>query len=148
MWTTVLVITLYNSIWFIHGHICNDLYNTSFYFRKLQAPRSALTLVCGATCGMHVFDVFVDKFFGHFRLEIRYGTLPRGSQNAYKMLPTYSSSIWHKAFDPPRRVPASIWRNPWQQNHSLAASQGTVSLRRLASFESELTFPILSLSLS
>ena len=63
--------------------------------------------VCGATCGMHVFAGFVDKFFGHFRPEIRYGALPRGSRNLYKMLPIYSSSIWHKAFDPPR--PAAIY---------------------------------------
>ena len=42
-------------------------------------------------------------FFGHFRPEIRYGALPRRLRNIYKMLPIYSSSIWHKAFDPPRR---------------------------------------------
>ena len=80
----------------------NDLCNIIFYFRKLQAPRRAL--VCGETCGMHLFAGFVDKFFGHFRPEIRYGTLPRESRNLYKMLPIYSSSIWHKAFDPPRRA--------------------------------------------
>ena len=78
---------------------CNDLCNIIFYFRKLQAPRSAL--VCGATCGMHVFANFVDKFFGLFRPEIRYGALDRGSWNWYKMLLIHSSSIWHKAFDPP-----------------------------------------------
>ena len=77
----------------------NDLCLIICYFRKLQAPRSAL--VCGATCGMHVFAGFVDKFFGHFRLEIGYGVRQGGSRNLYKMLPIYSSSIWHKAFDPP-----------------------------------------------
>ena len=60
----------------------NDLCNTIFYFRKLQAPRSAL--VCGATCDMHVFAGFVDNFFGHFRPVIRYGTLLRGSQDFYQ----------------------------------------------------------------
>ena len=50
------------------------------------------------------FAGFVDKFFGHFRPEIPYGALPRGSQNSYKMLPIYSSSIWHKALNPPRRA--------------------------------------------
>ena len=78
----------------------NDLCHIICYFRKLQAPRSAL--VCGATCGMHVFAGFVDKFFGHFRPEIGHGARQSGSRNLYKMLPIYSSSIWHKAFDPPR----------------------------------------------
>ena len=78
----------------------NDLCIIIFYFRKLQAPRSAL--VGGATCGMDVFAGFVDNCFGHFRPEIRYGALPRGLRNLYKMLPIYLSSIWHKAFDPPR----------------------------------------------
>ena len=80
MWTTVLVITLYNSVWCIHGHIQCFKCNTIFYFRKLQALRSALG--CGKTCGMHVFADFVDKFFGHLRHAIRYGhgNLPRGSQ--------------------------------------------------------------------
>ena len=80
----------------------NDLCNILFYFRKLQAPHSAL--VCGATCGMHVFAGFVDKFFRHFRSEIRYGALPRESRNLCKMFPIYLSSIWHKAFDPPCRA--------------------------------------------
>ena len=75
----------------------NDLCHIICYFRKLQAPRSAL--VCGATCGMHVFAGFVDKFFGHFRPEIGYSARQSGSRNLYKMLPIYSSSIWHKAFD-------------------------------------------------
>ena len=82
----------------------------NFHFWKLQAPRSAL--LCGATCGMHVFAGFVDNFFGHFMPAIRYGNLPRGSRNLYKMLPIYSSSIWHKTFDTPSRVSATIWRNP------------------------------------
>ena len=68
-----------------------DLCNTIFYFGKLQASRSVL--VGGPTCGMHVFDGFFDNFFGHFRPAIRYGALPRGSHNLYKMLPTFSSSI-------------------------------------------------------
>ena len=72
----------------------NDLCHTICYFRKLQAPRSAL--VCGATCGMHVFAGFVDKIFGHFRPEIGYGARQSGSRNLYKMLPIYSSSIWQK----------------------------------------------------
>ena len=80
----------------------NDLCNIIFYFRKLQAPRSAL--VCGATCSMHVFAGCVDNFFGHFTPEIRHGALPRGSRNLYKMSPIYSSYIWAKAFDPPRRA--------------------------------------------
>ena len=80
----------------------NDLCNIIFYFRKLQTPRSAL--VCGTTYGMHVFASFVDIFFGHFRPKIGYGALPRGSRNLYKMLPIYTSSIWHKAFDPSRRA--------------------------------------------
>ena len=95
----------------------NDLRNMIFYFRKLQAPRSAL--FCGTTCGMHMFTGFVENFFGHFRPEIHYGAVPRGSRNLHKMLPIYSSSIWHKAFDPRRRTPATIWRNPRQQNRSL-----------------------------
>ena len=49
-----------------------------------------------------VFAGFVDKFFGHFRPEIGYGARQSESRNLYKMLPIYSSSIWHKAFDPPR----------------------------------------------
>ena len=77
----------------------NDLCHIIRYFRKLQAPRSAL--VCGATCGMHVFAGFVDKFFGHFRPEIGYSARQSASRNLYKMLPIYSSSIWHKAFDAP-----------------------------------------------
>ena len=55
-----------------------------------------------------------------FRPAIRSGALPRGSRIWCKLLPIYSSSIWHKAFDPPRRAPATIWRNPRQQNHSPA----------------------------
>ena len=98
MWTTVLVITLYSSVWCIHGHI-QWFMQYNFLFPKVTSPRSAL--VYGATCGMHVFPGFVDNFFGHFRPEIGYGALPRGSRNSYKMLPIYSSSIWHKAFDPP-----------------------------------------------
>ena len=92
----------------------SDLCNTIFFFRKLQAPPSVL--VCGATCSMHVFDGFVYKFFGHFSPAICYGAPPRGSRNIHKMSPIYSSSIWHKAFDPPPRAPATIWRNPQQQN--------------------------------
>ena len=120
MWTTVLVITLYMCVWCIHGHI-QQFIQHNFYFRKLQAIRSAP--VCGATCGIHVFAGFVDKLFGHFRPAIRYGTLPRGWQNLYEMLPIYSSSIYYKDCDPPRRVPATIWRNLWQQNtHQHAAA--------------------------
>ena len=83
MWTTVLVITLYSSVWCIHGHI------QWFMPHNLLFPK-----VAG----------FVDKFFGHFRPEIGYGARQSGSRNLYKMLPIYSSSIWHKAFDPPCRA--------------------------------------------
>ena len=77
-------------------------------FRKLQAPHSAL--VCGTMCGMHVFAGFVDKFFGHFRPEIRYGTLPRGSQNFYKMLVLpfdTKFSTRHVVFDSSGEIPDS-----------------------------------------
>ena len=94
------------------------LCNTIFYFPKLQPPRSVP--VCGPTSGMHMFAGFVDKICGHFRPAICYGTLPRRSGDLYEMLPIYSSSIWHKALDPPCRVPATIWQNPWQQKHSPA----------------------------
>ena len=77
----------------VYTGIYNDLCNTIFYLRTLQAPHSAP--VCGTTCGMHVSAGF-DKIFGHFRPEIRYGTLPRGSRDLYEMLPMYSYSIWHK----------------------------------------------------
>ena len=43
----------------------NDLCHIICYFRKLQAPRSAL--VCGATCGMHVFAGFVWQIFRTFQ---------------------------------------------------------------------------------
>ena len=72
------------------------------YFLRSGPQGATLVMVCGATCGMHVFAGFVDKFFGHFRPEIGYGARQSGSRNLYKMLPIYSSSIWHKAFDPPR----------------------------------------------
>ena len=54
-----------------------------------------------------MFAGFVEIFFGHFRPEIRYGALPRGSQNLHKTLPIYSSSIRHKPFDSP--CPAAIY---------------------------------------
>ena len=98
----------------------NELCNTIFYFRKLQAPRSAPN--CGATCGMPLFAGFVDIIFGHFRPTMRYGIIPRGLWNLFEMLPIYSSYIWHKFFDPARRVPATIWRNPRRHKHSRVSS--------------------------
>ena len=96
MWTTVLVITLYSSVWCIHGHI------QWFMPHNLLFPKVASPSQCASLWrGMHVFAGFVDKFFGHFRPEIGYGARQSGSWNLYKMLPIYSSSIWHKAFDPP-----------------------------------------------
>ena len=112
MWTTVLVKSRFTAVFDAYTGTYNDLCNIIFYFRKLQAPRSAL--VCGTACGMYAFAGFVDKVFGHFRPEIRYGALPRGSRNLYKMLPIYSSSIWYKAVE----RPSTIWRNHRQQNHS------------------------------
>ena len=117
MWTTVLVIT-FTTVFDAYTGTNNDLCNTIFYFRKLQALCNAL--VCSATCGMHMVAGFIDKFLVHFRPEICYGTLPCGSRNSYKMLTIYSSSIWRKTFDPLRRVPTTIWRNLRQQNHSPA----------------------------
>ena len=103
MWTTVLVITLYNSVWCIHGHI-QWFMQHNFLFSKVASP---------SQCANWWRDTrharvrwLCCNFFGHFRPEIRYGALPRGSQNLYKMLPIYSSFIWHKAFDPPRRTPS------------------------------------------
>ena len=116
----------------------NDLCNIIFYFRKLQAPHSSL--VCGATCGMDVFAGFVDKFFGHFRPEIRYRALPHGSQNVYKMLPIYSSSIWHKAFDPPGWKPATIWRNPRAKHSPVYCSESGPRPRHSSpSYKEEIT---------
>ena len=47
--------------WLIHTRAHITIFATQFlYFRKLQAPR--IVLVCGATCCMHVFAGFVDKF--------------------------------------------------------------------------------------
>ena len=100
----------------IRCFIC--LCNIIFYFQKLQAPRSAL--IWGTACGIARVRWLCWRFFGHFRHAIRYGSLSRRSRNLYKMLPIYSSSIWHKTFDPQHRVPATIWRNPRQQNHSPA----------------------------
>ena len=80
----------------------NDVCNTIFYFRKLQAPCSAL--VSGATCGMHVF-AGLSNFFADIS-GLQYTMVP--CLAGYKILLIYSSSIWHRAFDPPRRDPATI----------------------------------------
>ena len=95
----------------------NDLCNIIFYFRELQAPRSLL--VCGVTCGNARVRWLCWQFFGHFMPEIRYGTLPRGSQNSYKMLPIYSSSTWHKASEPPRRAAIyNLIKSPTAKSHT------------------------------
>ena len=91
----------------------------------MQAPRSAL--VCGATCGMHVFAGFVDKFFGHFIPEIGYGARQSGSRNLYKMLPIYSSCICHKTFNPPRLA------DMYNLTKSLTAKSLTGTLQRIRS---------------
>ena len=56
----------------------NDLCNIIFYFRKLQARRS--TLVCGATCGMHMFTGFVDKFSDISDLKYAMALCPAGRE--------------------------------------------------------------------
>ena len=88
----------------------------SSFSGKLQPPRSV------PVCGMRVFAGFVVKIFGHFRPAIRYGSPmdPFGSRDLHDLLPIYSCSIWHKAFDLKCRVLARIWRNPQQQKHSPA----------------------------
>ena len=101
MWTTVLVITLYSSVWCIHGHI-QWFMQHNFLFPKVASPLQCASLrrdVRHARVRWLCWQIV-----WHFRPEIRYGALPRGSPNLYKMLPIYSSSIWHKAFDPPRRA--------------------------------------------
>ena len=110
----------------------NDLCNTIVYFRKLLSPRSAP--VCGATCGMRVNAGFDDKIVEHFRPEIRHSTLPSGSRDLCEMLPICSSSIWHKAFDPPRTMPATIWRNPRQDIRMNISGSSQIMTQRYAKF--------------
>ena len=91
----------------------------NFLFPKVASPSQCASLrhdVGHCTCSL----ALLPFFSGHFRHAIRYGSLSRRPRNLYKILPIYSSSIWHKTFDPPHRVPATIWRNPRQQNHSPA----------------------------
>ena len=99
MWTTVLVITLYSSVWCIHGHI-QWFMQHNLLFPKIASPSQCASLWRNM---LHARVRWLCwQIFGHFRPEIGYGALPRRSRNLYKMLPIYSSSIWHKAFDPPR----------------------------------------------
>ena len=100
VWTTVLVITLYNSVWCIHGHI-HWCMQHNFLFPKVASSQCASLWRDVRTARVRWL---CWQFVGHFRPEIPYGALPRRSRNLHKMLPIYSTSIWHKAFDPPRRA--------------------------------------------
>ena len=94
-----------------------DLCNIIFYFRKLQAPRSAL--VCGATCGMHVFAGFVDNFFSDIS-DLKYAiALCLAGREIYTKCYQYIHLPFVTKLST-RHVerPSTIWRNPRQQNHS------------------------------
>ena len=116
MWTTIFVITLYSLVWYIHG-TNNDICNIIFYFRKLQAPRSAL--VCGATtCGMHVFAGFVVNFSDISDLEYAMALCLAGREiytKCYQYI--YLPFDWKLSTRLVERS-STIWRNPRQQNHS------------------------------
>ena len=99
MWTTVLVITLYSSVWCIHGHI-QWFMQHNLLFPKVASPSQCVSLwrdVRHARVRWLCWQIF-RKFQTWNRL---WRSASRVA-NLYKMLPIYSSSIWHKAFDPPR----------------------------------------------
>ena len=114
MWTTFLVITLYNSVWCMHGHI-QWFMQHNFLFPKVASPSQCASLwrdVRHARVRWLCWQIF--------RTFPACNTLWHPASRVARflpMLPIYLSSIWHKAFDPPRRVPATIWRIPRQQNH-------------------------------
>ena len=114
MWTTVLVIMLYNSVWCIHRHI-QWFMQHNFIFPKVASPSQCASL-WQDVWHAHV-RWFVDNIFGH---STQYGTLRCGSRDLNELLLIYSSSIWQKAFDWTGRVPAIVRRNPQQQKHSPA----------------------------
>ena len=113
---TVLVITFYNIVWCIRGHM--RCMQHTFLFPKVASLSQYASLLRDVRHARVRWLCW--QFSGHFRPAIRSGALPRGSLDVYEMLPIYSSSIWPKICDPPRRVPATIWRNPRQQNQSPA----------------------------
>ena len=98
MWTTVLVITLYSSVWCIHWHV-QWFMQHNFPFPKVANPSQ------GASLWRDVRHAHVRwlcwQFFGNFRPEIGYGALPRGSRNLYIMLPIFHLT---QSFRPPRRA--------------------------------------------
>ena len=97
MSTTVLVITFYSSVWCIHGHI-QWFMPHNLLFPKVASPSQCASLwrdVRHARVRWLCWQIF--RTFQTWN-----GARQSGSRNLYKMLPIYSSSIWHKAFDPPR----------------------------------------------
>ena len=111
MWTTVLVITLYSSVWCIHGHI-QWFMPHHLLFPKVASPSQCANLwrdVRHARVRWLCWQIF--------RTFQTWNRLWRETERVAKfiqMLPIYSSSIWHKAFDPPRL--ADIYN--LTQNHS------------------------------
>ena len=83
MWTTVLVITLYNSVWCIHRHIRFMQHN--FLFPKVASPSMCASLwrdVWHARVRWLCWQIFRT-----FQAWNTLWHLPRRSQDLYKMLP-------------------------------------------------------------
>ena len=99
MWTTVLVITLYSSVWYIHGHTQWFMHH-NFLFPKVASPSQCTSLWR---------DVRHERVrwlcWQFFRTFQTWNTLWCSASRVAKFIQNvtkYLSSIWHKAFDPPR----------------------------------------------
>ena len=115
MWTTVLVITLYSSVWCIHGHI-QWFMQHNFLFPKVASHSQCASLwrdVRHARVRWLCWQIF--------RTFQTWNTLWRSASRVAKFIKNVTNiiiSIWHQAFGHVER-PSTIWRNPRQQNHSL-----------------------------
>ena len=81
------------------------IYATHVLFPKVASPSQCASLWRDVRHARVLWPCW--HTFRTFSPAIPYGTLPCGSRNLYKLLPIYSSSIWHKAFYPPRNLTKS-----------------------------------------
>ena len=116
MWTTVLVITLYSSVWYIHGHI-QWFMQHNFLFPKVASPSQC------ASFWRDVRHARVRRLCWHFFSDISDLKYVEALCLTGSEIYTKCYQYIHLPFDTKlstRHVerPSTTWRNPRQQNHS------------------------------
>ena len=113
MWTTVLIITLYNSVWCIHGHI-HWYMQHNFLFLKVASP-SQCTSLCHNVAHACLCWLYWQNFRTIQACIMLWHPAFRVTRFTRIVTNIYTSSIQHRAFHRKHRVLARIWQNPRQQ---------------------------------